>query len=304
MPDNAKVAVIKACLYDPQVNRSYAEMARHYGTTCLPTRPRKPRDKAKVEACVGIVERWLFGRLRNQIFYSLAELNTAIAALIARLNDERVLRQFGRTRRQLFEELDAPLLMPLPTEPYVHAEWQARRVGLDYHVEVARHFYSVPHRYARQPVEARLTARTVEIFIRGERIAVHMRGSGNGRHTTLPEHMPSSHRRFADWTLAKILTESGRVGPCAQLLCEKILEDRPHPEQGFRSCMGILGLEKHFGAQRLEAAALRALEIGARNYGSVKSILEKGLDGQPLRPRDSDHQPIDHGNIRGPDYYN
>ncbi|MCT0215288.1 IS21 family transposase [Synechococcus sp. CS-1330] len=304
VPDNAKVAVIKACLYDPQVNRSYAEMARHYGTTCLPTRPRKPRDKAKVEACVGIVERWLFGRLRNQIFYSLAELNAAIAALIARLNDERVLRQFGRTRRQLFEELDAPLLTPLPTEPYVHAEWQARRVGLDYHVEVARHFYSVPHRYARQPVEARLTARTVEIFIRGERIAVHMRGSGNGRHTTLPEHMPSSHRRFADWTLAKILTESGRVGPCAQLLCEKILEDRPHPEQGFRSCMGILGLEKHFGAQRLEAAALRALEIGARNYGSVKSILEKGLDGQPLRPRDSDHQPIDHGNIRGPDYYN
>lgn len=266
--------------------------------------PRKPRDKAKVEACVGIVERWLFGRLRNQIFYSLAELNAAIAALIARLNDERVLRQFGRTRRQLFEELDAPLLTPLPTEPYVHAEWQARRVGLDYHVEVAHHFYSVPHRYARQPVEARLTARTVEIFIRGERIAVHMRGSGNGRHTTLPEHMPSSHRRFADWTLAKILTESGRVGPCAQLLCEKILEDRPHPEQGFRSCMGILGLEKHFGAQRLEAAALRALEIGARNYGSVKSILEKGLDGQPLRPRDSDHQPIDHGNIRGPDYYN
>lgn len=304
VPDNAKVAVIKACLYDPQVNRSYAEMARHYGTTCLPTRPRKPRDKAKVEACVGIVERWLFGRLRNQIFYSLAELNAAIAALIARLNDERVLRQFGRTRRQLFEELDAPLLMPLPTEPYVHAEWQARRVGLDYHVEVAHHFYSVPHRYARQPVEARLTARTVEIFIRGERIAVHMRGSGNGRHTTLPEHMPSSHRRFADWTLAKILTESGRIGPCAQLLCEKILEDRPHPEQGFRSCMGILSLEKRFGAQRLEAAALRALEIGARNYGSLKSILEKGLDGQPLRPRDSDHQPIDHGNIRGPDYYN
>jgi transposase len=260
-------------------------------------------SKAKVEACVGIVERWLFGRLRNQVFYSLAELNAAIAALIARLNDDRVLRQFGRTRRQLFEELDAPLLTPLPSEPYVHAEWRTRRVGLDYHVEVEHHLYSVPHRFARKPVEARLTARTVEIFVSGERIAVHMRGSGNGRHTTLPEHMPSSHRRFADWTREKIMAEARRVGPCALLLCEKILEDRPHPEQGFRSCMGILGLEKRFGAARLEAAALRALEIGARNYPSLKSILEKGLDGQPLRRADSDPPPIDHGNIRGPGYY-
>jgi len=303
VPDNAKVAVIKACLYDPQVNRSYGDMARHYGTTCLPTRPRRPRDKAKVEACVGIVERWLFGRLRNQVFYSLAELNAAIAVLIARLNDERVMRQFGRTRRQLFEELDAPLLTALPAEPYVYAEWRARRVGLDYHVEIEHHFYSVPHRYAKKPVEARFTARTVEIFHNGERIAVHMRGSGNGRHTTVPDHMPSSHRRFVGWTQEKILAEAGRVGTCAQLLCEKILQDRPHPEQGFRSCMGILGLEKRFGAARLEAAALRALEIGARNYPSVKSILEKQLEGQPLPRSDENHQPIDHGNIRGPGYY-
>lgn len=303
VPDNAKVAVIKACLYDPQVNRSYGDMARHYGTTCLPTRPRRPRDKAKVEACVGIVERWLFGRLRNQVFYSLAELNAAIAVLIARLNDERVMRQFGRTRRQLFEELDAPLLTALPAEPYVYAEWRARRVGLDYHVEVEHHFYSVPHRYAKKPVEARFTARTVEIFHNGERIAVHMRGGGNGRHTTVPDHMPSSHRRFVGWTQEKILAEAERIGTCAQLLCEKILQDRPHPEQGFRSCMGILGLEKRFGAARLEAAALRALEIGARNYPSVKSILEKQLEGQPLPRSDENHQPIDHGNIRGPGYY-
>ncbi|WP_188062684.1 IS21 family transposase [Sphingobium sp. KCTC 72723] len=303
VPDNAKVAVIKACLYDPQVNRSYADLARHYGAACLPTRPRRPRDKAKVEACVGIVERWLFGRLRNVIFYSLAELNAAIALLIARLNDERVLRHFGQTRRQLFEALDAPLLTPLPAEPYVFAEWRARRVGIDYHVEVEHHFYSVPHRFARKPVEARLTARTVEIFLNGERIAAHMRGSGNGRHTTVPDHMASAHRRYADWTLEKILAESARIGPCAQLLCEKILEDRPHPEQGFRSCKGILGLEKRFGAARLEAAAQRALEIGSRNFPSLKSILEKGLEGQPLSPAPGDHQPIEHGNIRGSSYY-
>ena len=237
------------------------------------------------------------------MFYNLAELNAAIAVLIARLNDERVMRQFGRTRRQLFEELDAPLLTALPAEPYVYAEWRARRVGLDYHVEIEHHFYSVPHRYAKKPVEARFTARTVEIFHNGERIAVHMRGSGNGRHTTVPDHMPSSHRRFVGWTQEKILAEAERIGTCAQLLCEKILQDRPHPEQGFRSCMGILGLEKRFGAARLEAAALRALEIGARNYPSVKSILEKQLEGQPLPRSDENHQPIDHGNIRGPGYY-
>lgn len=303
VPDNAKVAVIKACLYDPQVNRSYADLARHYGAACLPTRPRRPRDKAKVEACVGIVERWLFGRLRNVIFYSLAELNAAIAALMARLNDERVLRHVGQTRRQLFEALDAPLLKVLPSEPYVYAEWSTRRVGIDYHVEVGHHFYSVPHRFARKPVEARLTARTVEIFLNGERIAAHMRGSGNGRHTTVPDHMASAHRRYGDWTLEKILAESSRIGPCAQLLCEKILEDRPHPEQGFRSCRGILGLERRFGAVRLEAAAQRALEIGSRNYPSLKSILEKGLEGQSPPPASGDHQPIEHGNIRGSSYY-
>lgn len=302
VPDNAKVAVIKACLYDPLVNRSYGEMARHYGTAVLPTRPRRPRDKAKVEACVGIVERWLFGRLRNRVFYSLAELNAAIDDLLRRLNDDRVLRQYGRTRRQLFNELDAPLLKPLPAEPYVHAEWRKRRVGLDYHVEVERHHYSVPYRFARREVEARVTARTIEIFLEGERIAVHMRGSGNGRHTTTPEHMPSSHRRYGEWTPARIQSEASRIGPMLRILVDKIMEDRPHPEQGYRSCLGIIRLKNRFGAERLEAAALRALEIQARNYPSVKSILEKGLDSVPARSR-GDHEPIAHGNIRGSKYY-
>lgn len=302
VPDNAKVAVIKACHFDPMLNRSYTDMARHYGTAVLPARPRRPKDKAKVEACVGIVERWVLGRLRNRIFYSLAELNGAIGECLADLNERRVLRQFGRTRRELFEEIDAPNLKPLPPGPWVHAQWKRCRAGLDYHVAVERHHYSVPHRFARREVEVRFTARTVEIFLAGERIAVHIRGSGNGRHTTISEHMPASHRRYLEWTPAKIREEAARIGPMLSLLTQRIIEDRPHPEQGYRSCLGIIGLARRFGAERLEAAALRALEIGARNYPSVKSILENGLDKVPVRQA-PERAGIDHSNIRGASYY-
>ena len=304
VPDNTKVAVIKACLYDPQINRTYAAMAAHYDTAVLPTRPRKPRDKAKVEGCVLIVERWLLGRLRHRTFYSLAELNAAIADLMRRLNEERVIRRLGRTRRQLLEELDRPKLKALPVEPYVFAEWRIRRVGIDYHVEVEKHFYSVPFRFARQEVEARITARTVEVFARGERIAAHIRSSGNGGHTTLRDHMPSSHRRHGDWTIDRIRKEASLVGAATGVLCELILERRSHPEQGFRTCIGILRLAKSFGALRLEAAAERAIEIGTLSYGSVRSILDKRLDqtGKRQEPG-SDAAPILHPNIRGPRYY-
>jgi len=257
VPDNTKAAVIRARFYDPQVNRAHAEMAAHYDTAILPARPRKPRDKAKVEACVLIVKRWLLGRLRHRRFHGLAELNAAIGEMLTQLNDRRPLRRLGVTRRQVFEDIDRPALKPLPAEPYVLAEWRIRRVGLDYHVDVEGHFYSVPHRFTRQQVEARLTGRTVEIFLKGERIAVHVRNSGNGKHTTVPEHMPSSHRRFADWTIERIRRDATTVGPATVLLCEVILEHRPHPEQGFRACMGIPRLVKTFGPERLEAAAGR-----------------------------------------------
>ena len=303
VPDNAKVAVIKACLYDPQVNRTYTEMAAHYDAAVLPARPRKPRDKAKVEAAVLIVERWLLGRLRHRSFYSLGELNTAIGELLVRLNEQRSIRRLGVTRRQLFEELDRPALKPLPTEPYVLAEWRARRVGLDYHVEIDRHYYSVPYRHAREQVEVRLTARTVEIFLRGERIAVHRRLSGNGKHTTIPEHMPSSHRRYADWTVDRIRAEAGRIGASTLQLCDMILAERPHPEQGSRACLGIVRLTRAFSAERVEAACMRALEIGARTYGSVRSILDNRLDRRPAPKRAADSPAIVHTNIRGPRYY-
>ena len=302
VPDNAKVAVIKACHFEPMINRSYTDLARYYGTAVLPARPRRPRDKAKVEACVGIVERWVLGRLRNRVFHSLADLNEAIRECLVDLNETRILRQFGVTRRQLFTEVDAPNLKLLPAEGWVHAEWKRCRVGLDYHIAIDRHHYSVPHRYARREVEVRFTARTVEIFLAGERIAVHMRGSGNGRHTTVAEHMPSSHQRYQGWTPAKIREDAAKVGPMLALLVERIIADKPHPEQGYRSCVGILGLVRRFGAARLEAAATRALEIGARHYPSVKSILEKGLDQVPV-PKAPEREPILHDNIRGSRYY-
>ncbi len=303
VPDNAKVAVIKACLYEPKVNRTYSELAAHYDTAVLPARPYRPRDKAKVEACVGIVERWLLGRLRRRVWYGIDELRGAVAAMLVELNG-CPMRRLGRSRSELFEELDRPRLRPLPAEPYVLAEWRHCKVGLDYHVEVGRHFYSVPYRHARAQVEVRLTVRTVEIFLKGERIASHLRGSGNGHHTTVSEHMPSSHRRYRDWTVERLLDEAGQLGPSVRMLCEMILSERPHPEHGYRSCLGILRLARPYGASRVDAAALRALEIGARRYGAVKSILEKKLDGQPLpRLRSAGEVSVDHPNIRGSKYY-
>jgi transposase len=260
--------------------------------------------KAKVEACVLIVERWLFGRLRNRIFHNLAELNAAIGDLLRRLNEERPIRRLGLTRRQLLEELDRPALKPLPIEPYVFAEWRLRRVGIDYHVDVDNHFYSVPHSFARSEVEVRLTTRTVEIFAKGERIAAHMRTSGNHKHSTVPDHMPSSHRRYADWTIDRIRQQASCIGPATAALCELILERRPHPEQGFRACRGILRLVRSFGSARLEAAAARAIDIGALSYGSVRSILDHKLDRHAAHQRSADGASIVHPNIRGARYYN
>ncbi|MGO3934275.1 IS21 family transposase [Rhodopseudomonas pseudopalustris] len=304
VPDNTKTAVIKACLYDPQVNRTYAEMAVHYDTAILPARPRRPRDKAKVEQAVLIVERWLLGRLRHRIFYSLADVNAAIAELVTQLNEVCPIRRLGVTRRQLLEQIDRPALKLLPTEPYEFSEWRGCRVGIDYHIEVAAHYYSVPHRFARAEVDARLTARTVEIFLKGERIAAHLRGAGNHKHTTITEHMPSSHRRYAGWTIERIRADARLIGPATAALCELILEQRPHPEQGFRACLGVVRLARPYGAERLEAAAERAIDIGARTYGSVKSILDNHLDRRSAQKRATDGTPILHPNIRGPRYYN
>ena len=212
-PHNPKVAVIKASFYEPLVNRTYEDMLAHYDTAALPARPRKPRDKPKVEAAVRIMERYLLGRLRNKLFYSLGELNAAIKDVLVDLNDVRKIRRLGVTRRALFEEVDRPHLTPLPVEDYVYAEWRIRRANLDYHVDIDGCFYSVPFQRAREQIEARITARTIELFVKGERIAAHARLATCGRHMTVEEHMPSSHRRHAGWTAVRIQSEAQAIGP-------------------------------------------------------------------------------------------
>lgn len=303
VPDNPKVGVTKANWYEPGLNPTYQDFATHYGTAILPARRRKPRDKAKVEVGVQVVERWILARLRNQRFFSLGELNAAIRALLETLN-ERPMRHLGVSRRQLFEDLDRQALAALPVEPYVYAEWRRRRVGLDYHVDIDGHYYSVPHGLLRQELEARITARTVELFHKGQRVACHVLGGARGSHTTLAEHMPSSHRRHAGWTHARLLQEAAVIGPDTAILVEVILRNRPHPEQGFRACLGILRLARQYGSERLEAACGRGLQIGARSYSSIASILDKGLDRQAVPSTTAAPElPLDHPNIRGSRYY-
>jgi transposase len=299
--DNLKSGIAKACFYEPVVNRTYADLAAHYSTAVVPARPYKPRDKAKVEVGVLLAERWIIAKLRNRRFFSLAELNVAIRDCVTALNN-RVTKHLGASRRELFEQLDRPALKPLPQEPHPYAEWQQRRVGLDYHIEVEKHYYSVPHRLLREKVWARLTARTVEVFHRGKRVAAHLRSSSNRRHTTVREHMPSAHRRYADWTPERLRRQAGEVGPGTSALVDIILRERRHPEQGFRTCIGILRLAKSHGRGRLEAACARALEIGARSYTSVNSILKNNLDRRQPEPA-TDGPAIVHPNIRGATYF-
>ena len=241
--DNLKSGIAKACFYEPAVNRTYAEMAAHYATAIVPARPYKPRDKAKVEVAVQVATRFIIAKLRNRRFFSLGELNAAIAEQVPQLND-RMSRHLGASRRALFEELERAALKPLPAEPYVFAAWKECRVGLDYHVEIDKHYYSAPHGLLREKVWARITTRTVEVFHRGKRVAAHVRASANRKHTTVREHMPASHRRYADWTPERLRRQAGEIGKNASALVEIILRERSHPEQGFRACVGILRLAK------------------------------------------------------------
>jgi len=300
--DNLKAGVTAACRYEPGINRTYQEMAAHYRTAIVPTRVRRPRDKAKVEVAVQVVERWVLARLRHRRFFSLGELNAAIRELNDELN-ERGMRRIGCSRRALFEAIEQPALLELPSEPFEYAEWKRCRPGLDYHIEVYGHWYSVPYRLIREVVEARITDRTVEIFHRGVRVAAHARNPMPHRHTTIAEHMPSAHRRYADWTPARLRREARRIGPATADLVELILKAKPHPEQGFRASLGILRLVRSYGAERVEAACQRGIDIGARTYGSVVSILRNNLD-RAYRPQPvPDLPPVQHGNIRGGGYY-
>lgn len=300
--DNLKAAVISPDRYEPGLNRSYLELAEHYGTAVLPARPGKPRDKAKVEQSVLIAERWILARLRNARFFSLAELNAAIVALTTELNG-RIMRGFGASRAELFAALDAPVLGQLPAQPYSFATWLRRRPGPDYHVEVDGHWYSVPFRLIGQVLDVRAAAATVEVFHRGERVASHPRALHRRGHSTTAEHMPSAHRRHAQWTPARLLQEAAGVGPAAVALCEAIMTARPHPEQGFRTCLGILALARTYGTARLEAACARGSSIRARSVASIRSILQNGLDRAFQEDAAERRAPPPHGNIRGGGYF-
>ena len=301
IPDNLKSAVNKASLYDPEVNRTYGAMAAHYGVGIVPARPYKPRDKAKVEAGVRFAQTYVLGRLRHLTFFSLAECNVAITQVLERLNG-RVMRRLGMSRRELFDAIERPALNPLPPSEYEYAEWHFARVGLDYHVEVTGFFYSVPHPLLREQVDTRLTAFTVEVFHRGKRVAAHARRHGGPRHGTDPNHMPSAHRRYAEWNPERFCRQARGIGPNTEALIIAVLAQRPHPEQGFRSCLGMLRLFRGIDAARAETVSARALEIGALSYKSIASILANNLDRQPSLAA-ADGTAILHSNIRGSRYF-
>jgi transposase len=302
VPDNLRSAVSRAHRYEPDINPTYAEMAAHYGCAVIPARSGKPRDKAKVEQGVLLAERWILAALRQRTFFSLAEANAAIRERLAWLN-ERPFRKLPGSRRELFESLDRPALRSLPARPYEFAEWHSAKVNIDYHVEVDRHWYSVPHQLVGQVCDARVTAAVVEVLHRGRRVASHPRSAQQGRFTTEPAHMPEAHRRHAEWSPSRIVAWAERSGPATSALVTEIMASRPHPEQGFRSCLGIMRLGRRYGEARLEAAAIRALAIGAHSYRSVESILKAGLDGLPLPGTEPGPTIGDHANVRGPAYY-
>jgi transposase len=302
VPDNLKAGVSKACFYEPNINPTYLDMANHYGTVVIPTRVRRPKDKAKVEVGVQIVERWILARLRDRQFFSLPQLNRAIADLLPELNGKPFQKMPG-SRQSMFESIDRPALKPLPAQTYQYAQWKKATVNVDYHVEVARHYYSVPHTLIKKRIDVRITDTTVECFYKGKRVASHIRSHHKARHSTVKEHMPKSHQKWAQWTPDRFTRWAAKIGPHTARMIERILNSRPHPQQGFRSCLGILRLAKNFGDARLEAACRRALSIGGTSYRSVESILKHNLDQKPLPDQPDNDTSVEHGNIRGAQYY-
>jgi len=305
VPDNLKAGVTSPHLYEPDLNPTYLDLAKHYNVAVVPARVRRPKDKAKAESGVQVAEQWILARLRNRTFFSLAELNEAIAKLLSEMNN-RPFQKLDGCRYSMFEAVDKDVLKPLPDRQYQYAEWKKARVHIDYHVKVEKHHYSVPYQLVKQELDVRLSAMTVELFLKGKRVASHVRCKKKRGFTTLTEHMPSSHKHYAEWTPERLVRWADEAGGQTAKLIETILLSHHHPQQGFRSCLGIMSLGKTYGSNRLEAACNRALAYKTTSYKSIESILKTGLDSQPI-PDQTEPQmelAIDHGNIRGPGYYN
>lgn len=306
VPDNLKAAIKQACRYEPECTSTYEDLARHYGTAILPARPYHPRDKAAAETSVLLVERWILARLRNRQFFSLEELNGAIRELLIELNN-RPFKKLDGCRRSTFEAIDRPAMRALPQTRYEFAQWKKAIVNIDYHVQCDERYYSVPHSLVKRTVELRVTASIVECFLKGKCVASHRRAAQRGAYVTVAEHMPEAHRKHMQWTPGRLLTWGLSIGPATRDVVKWQLEHRPHPEQGYRACLGLLNLAKHYGQARLEAACARALAIGSPKRKSIKSILEAKLDQHPdlfpaTEPTPCTSAP-QHSNVRGADYF-
>lgn len=305
VPDNTKTGVTKACRYDPDLNPTYQEMAAHYGVGVMPARPYKPRDKAKVESAVQVAERWIIAALRHHRFFGLAELNSEIRRLLEKLN-HRPFRKREGSRASVFVSLEQAALRPLPLERFDMSEWSRAKVNIDYHIAFDTNFYSVPYNLVNQLVEVRSTPAIVEILHKGQRVASHLRARGHGETVTNNEHRPRSHQAHLEWTPSRLVNWARSVGPHTAQLFERILEDKPHPEMGYRSCLGLLRLARQYSPARMEAAAQRALLTGACRYQSVKSILKNSLDAMPVAGEASGNAApaAPHSYIRGSEYFN
>ncbi len=301
VPDNLKSAVTKPNRYDPDINPTYYDMALHYGTAVLPARVRKPKDKAKAEVGVQIVERWILAALRNRTFFSLYQLNQEIDVLLEKLN-EKPFKKLPGSRRSWFDSDEKTVLLPLPESPFEIAEWKNAKVNIDYHVELDRHYYSVPYRHIHKEVRIRYTKDIVEIFLNSQRIASHKKNNFAGGHSTITDHMPDGHREHMEWNPSRILRWAKKIGSSTSSVVHMIMHSRRHPEQGYRSCLGILRLGKHYGDQRLEAACKRAVEYEEYRYKYIRTILEKGLDKQNSDLPDTQPQ-LNHRNVRGGTYF-
>ena len=302
VPDQTRALIARPDRYEPTAGRLVEELCGHYQVAVLPARQAHPRDKPKVEVGVQIVERWILARLRNRTFFSLADVDMAVAQLLPMLNT-RPFKKLPGCRASAFAALDQPLLRPLPPTRRSIARFKLARVNIDYHVEVDGHCYSVPHRLVGTRVELRITERTVEAFVGQQRVACHACSHRRGGHTTNPEHMPASHRAHLEWTPQRLIAWGERVGAACASVVRWQMEHRPHPEQGYRACLGLQRLAREFGDPRLDAACVRALAIGSPTYHSIASILASGLDRHPPSPASTPDPMPEHDNVRGPRYY-
>jgi len=297
VPDNLKSGVKSPCRYDPEINQSYRDLAEHYGIAIVPARVRKPKDKAKVEGAVRIVSQRILAALRDRTFYSLDELNAAIKVLLVALNERPMKGYAGASRKELFEELDKPVLKPLPQSPYQLKAWKQAKVNIDYHIEIKRHYYSVPYQLIHKQVNARIGERTIEVFYDGRRVAMHRRDDTPGRATTSSEHMPPSHRYMQGWTPSRFLRWAIKIGPETRHQVDALLGSRQHPEQSYRACLGLLSLAKKFGAHRLETACGKANHYHLVSQRRIRIMLQTGSEKMQEKP--APHNPVSHSNIRG-----